>query len=89
MLEQIKNYHTFVDRANPLTKIFIGLLLFLLVVLMHNPNQLFYLALGMLSAMIILSGIRLRYLAAVLVLFFVFGAFSAMYMVFYLSLIHI
>ena len=83
MLEQIKNYYTFVDRTNPLTKIFIGILLFLLVVLMHNPNQLFYLALIMMLTMIILSGIRLRYLALVLVLFFVFGVFSAMYMVFY------
>ena len=98
MLEQIKNYHTFVDRTNPLTKIFIGILLFLLVVLMHNPNQLFYLSFIMLITMIILSGIRLRYLAVVLVLFFVFGLFSAMYMIFYgagsttlfrLGLIHI
>ena len=43
---------------------------------MHNPNQLFYLALTMLGAMIVLSGIRLRYLAVVLVLFFVFRYFQ-------------
>lgn len=83
MLEHIKKYYTFVDKTNPLTKMLIGLLLFLLVVLMHNPNQLFYLAMIMLVALVILSGIRLRYLLVMLALFLVFGAFSAMYMVFY------
>lgn len=83
MLEQIKKYYTFADRTNPLTKIFIGILLFMLVVLMHNPNQLFYLALSMMIILIGLSGIRLRYLSVVLVLFLIFGLFSAMYMIFY------
>lgn len=83
MLEQIKKYYTFADRTNPLTKIFIGILLFMLVVLMHNPNQLFYLALSMMIILIGLSGIRLRYLSVVLVLFLLFGLFSAMYMIFY------
>ncbi len=83
MSEQLKNYHTFVDRTNPITKMAAGLLLFILAVLMHNPNQLFYLCLIMMIALIVLSGIKLRYLGFIIVLFLIFGAFSAMYMVLY------
>lgn len=83
MLEGIKKRSTFIDKVNPVTKISTGLLMFILVVLMHNPNQLFYLSMFMMAALIMLSGVRLKYLTIVLILFLVFGAFSAMYMVLY------
>ncbi|WP_231577039.1 energy-coupling factor transporter transmembrane component T family protein [Salinicoccus sediminis] len=83
MLQSIRKYETFVDRSNPITKIGLAAVLFLTVVLIHNPNYLFHLSLLLLLAMIILSGVKLRYLAALIAVMLLLGSISSLYMIFY------
>lgn len=83
MLTSIKSYHTFIDRSNPITKIFLAMVLFTMVVFIHNPNYLFHLSLIMLFAMIFLSGVKFRYLAVLLGFILLLGFISSLYMIFY------
>src|SRR5690625_1071350 len=83
MLQSIRKYETFVDRSNPIIKIGLTAVLFITVVFVHNPNHLFHLSLILLIAMIVLSGVKLRYLAALLAVMLLFGFISSLYMIFY------
>ena len=83
MLDAVKNYSTFIDRANPLTKIMLAAILFVTVIFIHNPNVLFHLTIFMLIILLILSGIKLKYLAILLIFIFVSGFISSLYMIFY------
>src|SRR5699024_8803882 len=64
-------------------KIGLAAVLFITVVFVHNPNHLFHLSLILLIAMIVLSGVKLRYLAALLAVMLLFGFISSLYMIFY------
>lgn len=83
MLETIKRYNTFIDSVNPITKILSAVLLFILVVFMNNPNDLFYLTLAMLLTLFILSGVKYKYLLLFIIAVLIFGIFSSMYMILY------
>ncbi|WP_020008617.1 energy-coupling factor transporter transmembrane component T family protein [Salinicoccus albus] len=83
MLDMIKNYTTFIDRTNPVTKLSLGVMIFITVVLMHNPNQLFYLALMLMLTLLLFSGVRIRYLVLLIGVMLAFGLFSSAYMIFY------
>jgi energy-coupling factor transport system permease protein len=83
MLEVIKKHHLFIDKVNPLTKILTAVLLFVLVVIMNNPNDLFYLTLLMMLTLLILSGVKYQYLAVFIMIVVIFGIFSSMYMILY------
>src|SRR5699024_12020655 len=83
MLQSIRKYETFVDRSNPIIKIGLAAVLFITVVFVHNPNHLFHLSLILLIAMIVLSGVKLRYLAALLAVMLLFGFMSSLYMIFF------
>ncbi|WP_411844113.1 energy-coupling factor transporter transmembrane component T family protein [Salinicoccus sp. HZC-1] len=83
MLTSIKKYNTFIDRSNPITKMALALVLFITVVFIHNPNYLFHLSIIMLLAMMLLSGVKFRYLAGLLCLILVLGFISSLYMIFY------
>lgn len=83
MIKTIKIYNTFIDRVNPLTKFLMAGALFILVVFMHNPNHLFYLTLFMIFVLIILSGVKVKYLLLLLLFIIFFGLMSSMYMILY------
>lgn len=83
MVDAIKRYNTFIDYANPLTKILLAAILFVTVIFIHNPNYLFHLTLLMLTALILLSGIRFKYLIILLLFIFISGTISSLYMIFY------
>ncbi|AKG73818.1 energy-coupling factor transporter transmembrane component T family protein [Salinicoccus halodurans] len=83
MFGSIKKYETFADRSNPITKIFMAVILFITVVFIHNPNYLFHLSIIMMLAMIVLSGVKFRYLAALLCFILLIGFISSLYMIFY------
>lgn len=83
MLTSIKKFDTFIDRTNPITKIFLAMILFVTVVFIHNPNHLFYLSVIMLLAMVFLSGVKFRYLAVLLGFILLLGFISSLYMILY------
>lgn len=83
MPETIKNYSTFIDKANPLTKIFLAAVLFVTVIFIHNPNVLFHLTILMLLMLLFLSGVKIKYLAVLLIFIFISGFISSLYMIFY------
>lgn len=83
MLETIKNYSTFIDKANPLTKILLAAILFATVIFIHNPNVLFHLTILMLIALLCLSGVKIKYLVMLLIFIFISGFISSLYMIFY------
>ena len=66
MFDSIRLYETFINRVNPLSKILIATLLFVTVLLIHNPNTLLYFLLFNLIFLIILSGIKPQYILALL-----------------------
>lgn len=83
MLDVIKGRMTFIDRVNPIIKITASVMLFILVVFIHNPNTLFYLTLFVLLTLIVLSGVKFQYLAGFVSVVLIFGFFSSMYMILY------
>lgn len=83
MFEQFKWYNTFVERVNPVTMMLLAVLLFPLVVLIHNPNIMLYMALMMLLALFIFSGIKYHYLLIMLVIVLFLSVLSVAYMVLY------
>lgn len=83
MFETVKKYNTFIDYANPLTKILLAAILFVTVIFTHNPNVLFHLTILMLLMLLILSGVRLKYLILFLIFIFISGFISSLYMIFY------
>lgn len=83
MFERFKWYRTFVDSVNPVTMIIISVLLFPLVVFIHNPNIMFYLSILMLLNLFIFSGIKYHYLLGMLVIVSILSTISVVYMVFY------
>lgn len=83
MLDAIKKYSTFIDYANPLTKILLAALLFITVIVIHNPNYLFHLTLLMLISLLLLSGVKIKYLIILLLFIFISGIISSLYMIFY------
>ena len=83
MFETIKKYNTFIDYANPLTKILLAAILFATVILIHNPNVLFHLTMLLLITLLILSGVKLKYLILLLIFIFISGLISSLYMIFY------
>lgn len=83
MFETVKKYKTFIDYANPLTKILLAAILFVTVVFIHNPNILFHLTILMLIMLLVLSGVKLKYLILILIFIFISGFISSLYMIFY------
>ncbi|WP_250129868.1 energy-coupling factor transporter transmembrane protein EcfT [Jeotgalicoccus sp. WY2] len=83
MFEAVKKYKTFIDYANPLTKILLAAILFVMVIFIHNPNVLFHLTMLMLLMLLILSGVKLKYLILLLIFIFISGFISSLYMIFY------
>lgn len=83
MFEAVKKYKTFIDYANPLTKILLAAILFVMVIFIHNPNVLFHLTILMLIMLLALSGVKLKYLILLLIFIFISGFISSLYMIFY------
>ena len=83
MFETVKKYNTFIDYVNPLTKILLAAILFVTVIFIHNPNVLFHLTILMLITLLILSGVKLKYLILLLLFIFISGFISSLYMIFY------
>ena len=83
MPEAVKRYSTFADRVNPLVKILVAVALFLTVILIHNPNHLFHLAVIMFILLFILSGVKYIYIALLTGVILFFGFISSLYMIFY------
>lgn len=83
MFDQFKWYKTFVEQVNPVTMIIVAIVLFPLVVFIHNPNIMLFLAIMMLLALFIFSGIKYHYLLIMLVVVLFFSVLSVTYMVLY------
>src|SRR5699024_554811 len=83
MLDAVKNYSTFIDRTNPLTKILLAAILFVTVIFIHNPNVLFHLTIIMLIMLLLLSGVKIKYLTILLIFILISGFISSLYMIFY------
>ena len=83
MLDAVKNYSTFIDRTNPLTKILLAAILFVTVIFIHNPNVLFHLTIIMLIVLFLLSGVKMKYLLILLMFIFISGFIASLYMIFY------
>lgn len=83
MFDSIRLYETFINRVNPLSKILMATLLFVTVLLIHNPNTLLYFLLFNLIFLIILSGIKPQYILALLGAIFISGILSSTYMILY------
>lgn len=83
MLDVIKKQTTFIDQVNPITKIISAVLLFVLVVFINNPNVLFFLTVFVLLTLLILSGVKYKYLFGFIIVVLIFGFFSSMYMILY------
>lgn len=83
MFDQFKWYKTFVENVNPVTMIFVAIALFPLVVFIHNPNIMLYLAIILLAALFIFSGIKYHYLMIMLVVVLFLSVLSVTYMVLY------
>lgn len=83
MFDQFKWYKTFVENVNPVTMIFVAIALFPLVVFIHNPNIMMYLAIVFLLSLFIFSGIKYHYLLIMLVVMLFFSVLSVTYMVLY------
>lgn len=74
---------TFLHHANPITKIFSAIILFIIVILIHDFNFIFYLAVFSFFYMIFLSGAKLKLLLIISFIFIFFGFLSSTYMIFY------
>lgn len=83
MFERFKWYRTFVDSVNPVTMMIIATLMFPLVVFIHNPNTMFYLAVIMTLILFVFSGIKYHYLLGMITLLLMLSTVSVLYMVFY------
>src|SRR5699024_12514044 len=83
MLDAVKNYSTFIDRTNPLTKILLAAILFVTVIFIHNPNVLFHLTIIMLIVLLLLSGVKMKYLLILLMFIFISVFIVRLYMIFY------
>ncbi|SEV82147.1 energy-coupling factor transport system permease protein [Aliicoccus persicus] len=83
MFDRFKWYRTFVDSVNPVTMILVATLMFPLVVFIHNPNIMFYLAVLMTVILFIFSGIKYHYLLGMIIILLLLSTISVMYMVFY------
>lgn len=83
MYEQFKIYHTFMDHVNVITKLILGVLLFVLVIFIHNFDWMLYLAIIMFIFMIGFSGVRLKLIIAFVSVMMLFSFTSSLFMVFY------
>lgn len=71
------------NHVNPITKIVLAAVLFVLVIFTHNPNTLFYFSIIMAMLLLILSGIKWRYLSVLLAFVLLSGILSSTYMILY------
>lgn len=83
MYEQFKIYHTFMDHVNVITKLILGVLLFALVIFIHNFDWMLYLAIIMFIFMIVFSGVRLKLIVAFVSVMILFSFTSSLFMIFY------
>src|SRR5699024_11694652 len=81
--DSIRLYETFSNHVNPLSKILMATLLFVTILLIHNPNTLLYFLLFNLIFLIILSGIKQQYILVLLGAIFISGILSSTYMILY------
>lgn len=83
MFDFWKIRHTFIDDVNIITKLVLSVLLFFLVILIHEFDLMIYLALLMFLFLMFFSGINIR-ITLIFVLFTVtFSIVSALFMIFY------
>ncbi|MGV2875448.1 energy-coupling factor transporter transmembrane component T [Macrococcus capreoli] len=83
MYEQFKIYSTFLDKVNIITKLILGVLLFAVVIFIHNFDWMLYLTLFMFIFMFGLSGVRFKLIAAFVSVMILFSITSSLFMVFY------
>lgn len=79
MFESFKKYHTFMDRVNVLTKMVLGILLFFIVVFIHQFDLMIYLALMMLIFLLIISGVKIKLILSFVTLFTLFSDIVTVY----------
>ncbi|KFE41852.1 energy-coupling factor transporter transmembrane component T family protein [Staphylococcus agnetis] len=83
MIESWKSYRTFMDKANIITKLFLGIALFVFVIFVHNFDTMLYLVSLMFLLTLILSGAKFRVLFIFLTLSTLFAISSSLFMIFY------
>lgn len=83
MYEQFKIYSTFMDKANIITKMILGILLFAIVIFIHNFDWMLYLALLMFIYVLVFSGVHPKLIAIFISIMMLFSFTSSLFMIFY------
>ncbi|UEX89482.1 energy-coupling factor transporter transmembrane component T family protein [Staphylococcus ratti] len=83
MIASWKNYRTFMDNVNIITKLFLGLALFFFIIFVHNFDVMLYLVALMFGFMLIMSGAKLRILFIFVGFSMFFALSSSLFMIFY------
>ncbi|WP_323702768.1 energy-coupling factor transporter transmembrane component T [Mammaliicoccus sp. Dog046] len=83
MLSNWKQYTTFIDNVNVITKLTLGISLFFFVIFIHNFDFMLYLTIIMFIYLITMSGVRFLPLFLVILMTLFFGFTSALFMIFY------
>ena len=83
MFEKWKTYRTFVDDVNIITKLFLGIALFIYVIFIHQFDVMIYSALLMFIYVIIFSGSKFKLVAAFIGVSIIFSLISSLFMIFY------
>lgn len=83
MIESWKTRHTFMDDVNIITKLFIGIALFFMVIFIHNFDVMLYLVALMFIFMLFMSGAKLHILMGFVAFTLLFALSSSLFMIFY------
>ncbi|WP_414055657.1 energy-coupling factor transporter transmembrane component T family protein [Macrococcus equi] len=83
MYEQFKIYSTFLNEANIITKLILGIILFAVVIFIHNFDWMLYLTILMFIFMVSMSGVRAKLILVFVSMMLLFSLTSSLFMVFY------
>ena len=83
MFDLWKTKYTFLDDVNIITKLALSVLLFFLVILIHQFDLMIYLALLMVLFLLFFNGIKLRVTLIFILFTMIFSIVSALFMIFY------
>lgn len=79
MIESWKTRHTFMDDVNIITKLFIGIALFFMVIFIHNFDVMLYLVALMFIFMLFMSGAKLHILMGFVAFTLLFALSSSLF----------
>ncbi|MDO5375833.1 MAG: energy-coupling factor transporter transmembrane component T [Staphylococcus rostri] len=83
MIEAWKTRHTFMDKVNIVTKLFLGVSLFFFIIFVHNFDFMLYLAALMLVFLLCVAGTKWQVVATFVGMATFFALTSSLFMIFY------